>query len=205
MKNLPPLLHYIWIGNNPIPDYYQLNYQNTQKLNPTLTTILWTDNILQILIPDYYSYSLPHKLQLAKYTILNIYGGTYTDFDITWHTPIHTIIHNTPPNTTLTTITRNSLHFYNKHKKTQLLDDYFLQALPEQTNNFLNYCLYIRNEHKQHPFEPYSVYALSEWITETQRPFTHTISIKDLGPNPNSIYAYHLNQSHWQQNPNTPL
>lgn len=197
MKNLPTLLHYIWIGNDPIPRSYQLNYYATQTLNPDLTTRLWTDIELNLLIPDYSQLPFPHKLQLAKYTILNYYGGTYTDFDISWHKPIHYIRQTLLLNTTLTTITRNSLHFYQKHKKTQLLDDYFLMALPNQTGEYLNYCLNIRKEHKQHPFEPYSVYALSEWITETNRPFTEHISIRDLGPNPNSTYACHNNNSLW--------
>lgn len=199
MRPYNNLVHYIWVGTNPIPPIFLVNYQNTILFNPTYKFILWKD---QDIIENSLEYSelyksskLFHKLQIARYTILHKFGGIYTDFDIRWKIKFDDI-YAMFDNVDIILPQRNSLHFYNRGMKTTLLDDFTIFAKPEIMKQYLTYCTTIRKEIRDNETEPFSVYALTEWIlTQTNIGYlTH----KQIDVNEDCSVGVHDNKKTWR-------
>lgn len=166
MSPINNIVHYIWVGTNLIPNKFLLNFYYTKELNPTYNFMLWRD--ADIIKNDneyadlYQNSKLFHKLQIARYTILDKFGGIYSDFDIKWKRSFDEI-YQLFDNADMIFPKRNSLHFYNRGLKTDLIDDFAIFSKPKLTKQFLKYCK-IRNEERDNETEPFSVYALTEWL-----------------------------------------
>ena len=81
----PKNIHQIWIGSKP-PSYVKQYGKAWQSLNPDFTYRLWTnDDILELgLINESQYLSSPNpgaKSDIARYEILNRFGGVYADTD----------------------------------------------------------------------------------------------------------------------------
>ena len=102
MSNIPKIIHQIWFqGENNIPDFHK-KYQNICKTmysnweymfwdNDSITNLI-TENYPHLLF--YYNY-FPHlvqKVDLARYIILNHYGGCYVDMDVECLKPIDNLL-----------------------------------------------------------------------------------------------------------------
>jgi len=193
------LVHYIWVGENPIPEQFLLNYQNTILHNPTYNFMLWRDK--DIIANDseyaelYQSSTIFHKLQIARYTIMHKFGGVYTDFDINWKISFDQVYEMFDDTVNVVLPKRNSLHFYNRGMKTTLIDDFVMFTKPSIMKQYLLYCNQ-RTERKDTETEPFSVYALTEWLlTQTNVEFlTH----QQIGPHEDSTVAVHTNKKTWR-------
>jgi hypothetical protein len=187
---LNKLVHYIWVGNGNIPAHFMSNYKKTKQLNPDYKFQIWTEEDIIPLLGEYENTfnnaSLFHKLQFGRYLILNHCGGICCDFDIEWKENFNNI-YNLFKEKDLVFIKRNSLYFYNKDKKTSLLDDYIILAKPELTKSFLEFCM-TRTDLKQDKTEPISVYALTEWCLGK--------NIGYINDNDSNMF-YHENKKTW--------
>lgn len=87
---IPRLLHLVWVGPNPMPDFMVRNLDMWKKLMPTWTFRLWTNNDIHngefpdnILVRIHESNTGVQKCDIMKYFIVEKYGGIYMDADVT--------------------------------------------------------------------------------------------------------------------------
>lgn len=200
-------IHFIWVGDNKIPDVFKDNILKVKSDNSEDNIMEWGDESLVPILKSYDMYDLYqkstifHKLQIARYTVLDFYGGLYTDYDVYWKLPISDSILD-KIDKDLIFIKRNSLFFYKKETviRLSLLDDYVIYAKPNITNNFLKYSLNRATENnrlKQDKTEPFSVYSLTEWIYDSQYEVGY-FSHHEIYNNMDSTIAYHDNKKTWQ-------
>lgn len=87
---IPKIIHQIWVGSNPIPEFAQELAESWKNLHPEWQYILWTnENIGDILNAFsaehreiYYKYDdTIEQSNLLRYYILYLYGGLYADMD----------------------------------------------------------------------------------------------------------------------------
>lgn len=207
------IVHFIWVGENKIPQPFLSNLEDFKKLNPSEEILEWNDTQLIPLIRSYgredlyFSSSIFHKLQIARYTVLDYYGGLYTDYDIQWKKPIIEGL-GKRIESDLTLIKRKSVYFYKtpqcqqgqKVVKTTLLDDYVIFAKSGITNNFLEYCLersQDKSRIKDSETEPFSVYALTEWVLSNEMKVEY-FSADEIYNDDVCTLAYHDNKKTWE-------
>lgn len=200
MKPINKLVHYIWVGENPIPESFKVNANRAMSINPDYTFKIWTDSEIIPVLNEYalqYQHStIFHKLQIARYIILDKFGGFYSDFDIWWKIKFD-IVYGMIDECDVVFPKRHSLYFYNRGQKTDLIDDFVIIAKPGNTKEFLKYCE--RNQDKRDSknpkTDPYSVYALTEWLftKESKRFLNHTL----ISSKPESLFAVHANNTTW--------
>ena len=198
VKSFNKLVHYIWVGTNEVPAHFMFNYEKTKQLNPGYKFQIWTEEDIIPLLGEFeetfHNSSLFHKLQFGRYLVLNHYGGVCCDFDIEWKENFD-YVYSLFEEKDLVFTKRNSLYFYNRGKKTTLLDDYVMIGKPGLTKSFLEFC-FNRTERKQDETEPISVYALTEWCLGKDNIgfFTHD----QIYDNPDCSIAYHENKKTWR-------
>lgn len=87
---IPKKLHFIWVGDKPIPKKFEIYYKKWEYLYPDYDIKIWDDSLVQKknVIPDnlkdlYYNYSQYPVFQadILRYCILYKYGGLYFDTD----------------------------------------------------------------------------------------------------------------------------
>lgn len=90
MKNIPDILHIIWVGNNAAPDYFKKNISTWKKLMPNWEIKVWTNSDLNPSVIDANYLHLinksnigAQKADLLRYYVVNKFGGYYIDSDIT--------------------------------------------------------------------------------------------------------------------------
>lgn len=90
---IPKIIHQIWLGPKKLPQKYSIWGKTWCKLNPTWEYKLWTDYELkkfplfnQKLFDKVSNYGF--KSDIARYEILNKYGGIYIDTDFECLKPI---------------------------------------------------------------------------------------------------------------------
>ena len=83
------IIHSMWLGSE-IPIRYYNNIKIHQQLNPGFHFMYWNDNDVIRLLSDYNLIDVYHtlpfmsKFNLAKYILLDKFGGIFTDLDIKW-------------------------------------------------------------------------------------------------------------------------
>ena len=101
MESFPKIIHQIWLqGINHIPKEYKDNIKQNQQINPDWKYMLWDDiKIINLLrenkewVNTYYQLEyLHHKVDFARYVILNRFGGAYIDMDARIIKPLNNII-----------------------------------------------------------------------------------------------------------------
>lgn len=202
------VVHFIWVGDQKIPQPFLSNLENFKSLNPFDEILQWDDEHLLPLIKSYgrddlyKSSNIFHKLQIARYTVLDYYGGIYTDYDVEWKIPLINALENRTENDLLF-IKRRSLYFYKKENsviKTSLLDDYVIFAKPGITNEFLDYSLKRfsdKSRIKECQTEPFSVYSLTEWIYDSDFKFD-CFSSDEIYDSGECSIAFHENKKTWE-------
>lgn len=200
MKPINNFVHYVWVGTDPIPATYMDNFNRAKSINPSYNFKIWHDADIVANAKEYEELyntsSVFHKLQIARYTIMNSFGGLYTDFDIYWKINFD-VVYGLFDSVDLVFPKRNSLYFYNRGQKTSLIDDFVIMAHPNITKEFLTYCKLTEGQRdsKSPKQEPFSVYALTEWLfTKESKTF---ISHKLIDSNKDSILAVHANKGSW--------
>ena len=85
-STIPKIIHQIWIGPKKLPDSYKKWMRTWVKYNPKYEYRLWRDeDILKLNMKNEKKYNesknVGIKSDIARYEILNIYGGIYVDTD----------------------------------------------------------------------------------------------------------------------------
>jgi len=88
-REIPKLLHLIWIGNNPQPENIKSWTVDFASAYPDWTVKVWNDNDIEelnLVNKKYYDNmsELCGKADIARYEILYRYGGMYVDADTLW-------------------------------------------------------------------------------------------------------------------------
>ncbi len=90
--SIPALLHIIWVGDRPMPDYAIANYMKWKELMPDWTVRLWTnedintDNFpLRTVEQINACVKGAQKADIMRYFIIKRWGGFYVDTDVTPH------------------------------------------------------------------------------------------------------------------------
>lgn len=92
-KKIPPIFHFAWIslrleGRSNVPDKVLKLMAEWQKLHPTWTTVLWTNEMVRLHFPDLVQeilmdvYNESWGSNLIRYSVLNKFGGVYMDTDV---------------------------------------------------------------------------------------------------------------------------
>ena len=92
---IPKIIHQIWIGG-PLPEMYNEIQKTWAALHPDWEYILWTDEkIAELQLVNQRWYDLIQnngfKADLARYEILNRFGGVYVDMDAECIKPLDTL------------------------------------------------------------------------------------------------------------------
>tara|TARA_Y100001935_G_C17223540_1_gene466557 strand:- start:320 stop:1030 length:711 start_codon:yes stop_codon:yes gene_type:complete len=92
--NIPKIIHQIWLGPHKKPDIWMNSWKiNYIQQNPDWTYVFWSEkeiNALQLKNKKYYDSDTFYtaKSDLARYEILQKYGGVFIDADSLWiHKP----------------------------------------------------------------------------------------------------------------------
>jgi hypothetical protein len=169
------IVHTIWLGSD-IPVRYQSNIKTHQQLNNGFHFIHWSDNDVIRLLTEYnlldlyYTLSFINKFNLAKYIILDKFGGVFTDLDIKWKKSFAQIINDFNFNQVDLILTHSAYSdFYIENKLTVLLDDPFIISKQGILNECVNYRINreLRIDpvtNKVHKVEPIGPFLLTEWV-----------------------------------------
>ena len=84
---IPPIIHYCWFGDKPLPKYAKKNIESWRKFFPDFEIKEWNENNFDINIIPYTSESYKQKKyafvsDFARYCVLFNYGGIYFDTDV---------------------------------------------------------------------------------------------------------------------------
>ena len=218
LSGVTMIIHFIWVGSGEIPQPFLSNLEEFKQTNPHEEILEWRDENLLPLLEKYgrrdlYNISsIFHKLQLARYTVLDEYGGLYTDYDVYWKKPILECIGDRI-NSDFSVIQRKSVYFYkapqswpklrsqeNQVVKTILLDDFVLFAKPWITNNFLNFSIgraLDPTRLKDNQTEPFSVYSLTEWVLSLNLNVQYFLP-SEIYNDESCTLGYHDNKKSWE-------
>jgi mannosyltransferase OCH1-like enzyme len=89
---IPKLIHRIWIGEKPIPDYSVYYIEKQKRICSGYMHVLWSDKAIQ----DIFLFLLPSSVEMLRderlspiiksdilrYELLRLYGGIYLDMDV---------------------------------------------------------------------------------------------------------------------------
>lgn len=105
-SRIPKIIHQIWWqGHDQVPAKYRNYCKKWKELNPDFQYICWDVNSAQRLFSKHFPalksflVRLSHivqKVDLAKYAILYVYGGTYVDMDMEPKRPLRTFFKDYP-------------------------------------------------------------------------------------------------------------
>lgn len=84
--NIPYIIHFIWLGRDPMPRNYQYYIQTWRNFHPHWEIKIWTDHDIEeenLSNKDLYlsAESYAERSDIARYDILYKYGGLYVDVD----------------------------------------------------------------------------------------------------------------------------
>lgn len=102
MKNkMPKIIHQIWGGENPLPDYFKVLSKTWTVAHPDWEYMFWDDEKIRALMIERYPQYLDlfdgfrfnmQRWDTIRYVILEKYGGVYADFDSECIKPIDKLI-----------------------------------------------------------------------------------------------------------------
>lgn len=87
---IPKIIHFIWIGTNPLPDVYSLYINKFKHMYNDYNIIVWNDEMIQNenIIPENLkeiyndtSFHIAFKVDILRYLLIQKYGGLYFDVD----------------------------------------------------------------------------------------------------------------------------
>jgi len=204
------IIHTMWIGSE-IPIRYHGNIDRFKALNPGFQHIHWAQNDIINILGNYnlielYN-SIPSfitKFNLAKYVILDKFGGVFTDLDIQWKKSFIEIMNDQEFNhiDILLTHPVDTAHYYINDSIVYLLDDPFIIARP----NLFSQCLDFRFKRELridpktkavHKAEPIGPFLLTEWIYANQIRYRAFSQTEFLGTN--GLYGYHEQLDLWNK------
>jgi hypothetical protein len=177
------IVHTIWLGSD-IPIRYHSNIKTHQQLNPGFHFTHWSDNDVIKLLTEYnlldlyYTLNFISKFNLAKYIILDKFGGVFTDLDIKWKKPFIQIMNEYNFNDVDLILTHNnSISFldptyqssYIDNQSMILLDDPFIISKPGVLKKCIDYRIGRKpridpKTNQIHKVEPIGPFLLTDWV-----------------------------------------
>lgn len=98
---IPKIIHYFWIGGNPLPEEYQKNIDGWKKLNPEYEICCWNeDNYRFDSIPymkEAFQSGREYLMYVTDYARLDVlyrHGGIYLDTDVELIKPLDELLYN---------------------------------------------------------------------------------------------------------------
>lgn len=98
---IPKVIHYFWIGGNPMPDEYQRNVEGWKKLNPDYEIRCWNEDNYDFSSISYckeaYQAGKEYLMFVTDYARLDVlyrYGGIYLDTDVELLKSLDELLHN---------------------------------------------------------------------------------------------------------------
>lgn len=84
---IPKKIHYIWFGNNPLPQLAKRAIMSWELNCPSCEITLWNESNLNVNLNDYtkFCYKRGHFVHLSDFfrcVIIYEHGGVYLDLDI---------------------------------------------------------------------------------------------------------------------------
>lgn len=84
---IPKIIHYIWLGNNPIPKKIKKCIASWKKICPDYEIKFWNEQNLDLDKYQYVKDAIDNKKyafasDVLRFDILNNYGGIYLDVDV---------------------------------------------------------------------------------------------------------------------------
>lgn len=169
------IVHSMWLGSD-VPVRYHNNIKIHQQLNPGFHFMYWSDNDIIRLLDEYnlkdiyYSLHFMSRFNLAKYILLDKFGGVFTDLDIKWKKPFIQIMNDYNFNQVDLILTHSAYSdFYINNELKVLIDDPFIIAKQGVLSKCIDYrvnrVLRINpSTNKVHKVEPIGPFLLTEWI-----------------------------------------
>lgn len=87
---IPKLIHFIWVGNQNLPTYFQKFIENWKSVYQDYKFFIWDDDKIskENLVPEFLkseffnnNFKAAYKADILRYLIINKYGGLYFDVD----------------------------------------------------------------------------------------------------------------------------
>ena len=204
------VIHTMWIGSE-IPIRYYGNIDRFRAINSGFQHMHWQQNDVDNILKDYqltelYN-SMPSfitKFNLAKYTILDRFGGVFTDLDIEWKRSFTEIMNDQGFDQVDMILTHpaETKHYYINNQLVYLLDDPFIITRP----NLFGQCLsfrqrrHLRMDPKTgmvHKAEPIGPFLLTEWIYANN--IRHRAFSQPGFLDRNGHYGYHEQLDLWNK------
>lgn len=98
---IPKIIHYFWIGGNPLPEEYKRNIEGWKKLNPRYEIRCWNEYNYDFESIAYMkeAYQLGNEFLMyatdyARLDVLYKYGGIYLDTDVELIKPLDELLYN---------------------------------------------------------------------------------------------------------------
>lgn len=95
---IPKIIHQIWIGSNPLPEFYKNLIKTWKNKHPTWKYILWTDQEVEKFdLKNKNAYlnakKMSEKANILRLEILDRIGGVYIDTDFECLKPLDELNH----------------------------------------------------------------------------------------------------------------
>ncbi len=174
------IVHTMWLGTD-IPIRYQKNIKIHRDLNPDCYFMHWSDRDAESLLAEcklldlYNTLSFINRFNLVKYTILDKFGGVYTDLDIRWKVPFTRIMSEHGFGNVDLILSHSAYpNFYIEGRNLPMLDDPFLIVKTGIMKGCIDYRLERKNlridpsTNEIHKAEPIGPFLLSEWAYSTK-------------------------------------
>lgn len=142
---IPKIIHYVWLGNNPIPESMQKCMNSWKKYMPDYEWMCWNDDSIKEINSIFVNEAIQEKKWafasdvIRLYAIYN-YGGIYMDTDVMVYKSFDSLL-----NHKAFIGRENSIHIIGKSTVNHLTTCCFGA---EKGNAFINRCLqYYENRH----------------------------------------------------------
>jgi hypothetical protein len=208
-------VHYIWLGNDTIPQNYINNFQKCSGINSGFLFQTWKNNdCLKLLeennLLEYWSgLSFICKYNLVKYLILDKFGGIYTDFDIIWKQPFWKVMNDFKfGEADIIATVLDASYIDDKGIRYPLIDDPFIISKPNILGPCIEFCknrIHLKNDGDHylktgelvlHKSEPVGPFGLTEWVYKNQIKMHYFAQQGMLDHN--GYFGNHLQKNNWK-------
>lgn len=207
-------VHYIWLGNDIIPQNYMNNFQRCAGINSGFFFQIWKNNdCLNLLeennLTEYWGgLTFICKYNLVKYLILDKFGGVYTDFDISWKQPFSKVMLDFRFGEVDIISTVLDASFIDDGVRYPLIDDPFIISKPGILGPCIEYCknrtnlkhdgdIYLKTGQLViHKSEPIGPFGLTEWALKNQIKIAYFAQQGMLDHN--GYFGNHLQKNNWK-------
>ena len=200
-----PIAHFIYFNIGGLPEAYRQCYNSFKQKHPSYKVILWnpTDVLLHLRdegrLEDFDKVkTLINRYNLAKYSILDKFGGWYVDLDIMWKRSLDELIadkfkENNVTDTDLFIPVRS----FPREKKRDLKrnDDMLLYSKPKIFGELIDFAKNRTDVDLTKKYEPYGPVSLSMWLGKCnyKRIYMFENEIQQDG-----YYCDHKNNQSWK-------